>query len=79
MSFGNAAREPLDRIWLRMSEAMGNPRRHCFIQNHYPLLLKHGQGRFPLPPDKSCLVCAEAGREPLPDYFQFITGRKEHV
>ncbi len=78
MSFGNAAREPLDAIWSRMSEAMGNPRRHCFVQAHYPLLLKHGQGRYPLPPDKSCRVCAEAGREPLPDYFQLVAGGKEY-
>jgi len=75
MSFGNAASQPLDVIWSRMSEAMGNPRRHCFIQAHHRLLLKHGG--FPLPPDKSCLVCAEAGREPLPDYFQLVAGRKE--
>jgi MoaA/NifB/PqqE/SkfB family radical SAM enzyme len=75
MSFGNAVREPLEAIWSRMSGAMGNPRRHCFIQAHYPLLLKHGA--FPLPPEKSCLVCAEAGREPLPDYFQLVTGGKK--
>ncbi len=31
MSFGNAAQTPLDQIWSRMSGAMGNPRRHCFI------------------------------------------------
>jgi MoaA/NifB/PqqE/SkfB family radical SAM enzyme len=75
MSFGNAAREPLEAVWSRMSGAMGNPRRHCFIQAHHRLLLKHGG--FPLPPEKSCLVCAEAGREPLPDYFQLVAGRKE--
>jgi MoaA/NifB/PqqE/SkfB family radical SAM enzyme len=77
MSFGNAAREPLELIWSRMSEAMGNPRRHCFIQAHHDLLLKHAGGHFPLPPEKSRLVCAEAGRGPLPDYFQLVTGRKE--
>ena len=75
MSFGNAVREPLAAVWSRMSGAMGNPRRHCFIQAHHRLLLKHGG--FPLTPDQSCLVCAEAGREPLPDYFQFVTGGKE--
>ena len=75
MSFGNAVREPLAAVWSRMSGAMGNPRRHCFIQAHHRLLLK--RGGFPLPPDQSCLVCAEAGPEPLPDYFQFVTGRKE--
>jgi MoaA/NifB/PqqE/SkfB family radical SAM enzyme len=79
MSFGNAAHEPLDVIWTRMSDAMGNPRRHCFVHAHYRLLLKHSHGQFPMPPEKSCLVCAEAGREALPDYFQLITGRKEQI
>jgi MoaA/NifB/PqqE/SkfB family radical SAM enzyme len=77
MSFGNVGRVPLEQIWSQMSEAMGNPRRHCFIQQQHALLLKHGDGRFPLAPDQSLLVCAEAGREPLPDYFQLLSGRKE--
>ena len=77
MSFGNAARQPLADIWSRMSEAMGNPRRHCLIQQNHTLLLKHGQGRFPLSPEQSLAVCAETGRVPLPDYFQLVTGRKD--
>jgi MoaA/NifB/PqqE/SkfB family radical SAM enzyme len=76
MSFGNAARTPLDHIWSRMSGAMGNPRRHCFIHKNYPLLLQHGHGHFPLSPEQSLAVCAEAGAEPLPDYFQHLLGRK---
>jgi MoaA/NifB/PqqE/SkfB family radical SAM enzyme len=76
MSFGNAAQTPLDQIWSRMSGAMGNPRRHCFIQKHYGLLLRHGKGHFPLAPEQSLAVCAEAGTEPLPDYFQHLLGRK---
>jgi len=77
MSFGNAARIPLGQIWSRMSEAMGNPRRHCFIQKHYPLLLRHGGGHFPLAPAQSLAVCAEAGTEPLPDYFQHLLNRQQ--
>lgn len=77
MSFGNATLLPLDQAWSRMSQAMGNPRRNCFIQSHYPLLLKHGNGRFPLTPEQSLAVCADAGREPLPDYFQHVLGKKE--
>ncbi|HPC62502.1 MAG TPA: radical SAM protein [Verrucomicrobiota bacterium] len=76
MSFGNVTRAPLAQIWTTMSEAMGNPRRHCFIQRHYKLVRQHSQGRFPLPPDASLRVCAEAGREDLPDYFQQMLGRK---
>ena len=76
MSFGNAAQEPLDRIWTRMSGAMGNPRRHCFIQKHCDLLERHGHGHFPLTLEQSLAVCAEAGPEPLPDYFQHVLGRK---
>ena len=76
MSFGNAAQTPLDQIWSCMSGAMGNPRRHCFIQKHYVLLLRHGNGHFPLAPEQSLAVCAEAGPEPLPDYFQHLIGTK---
>ncbi len=77
MSFGNASQQPLEQIWSRMSGAMGNPRRHCFIQKNHTLLLKHGHGQFPLTPEQSMLVCAEAGRESLPDYFQLMSGREE--
>jgi MoaA/NifB/PqqE/SkfB family radical SAM enzyme len=76
MSFGNASREPLAAIWTRMSEAMGNPRRHCFIQRHHGLLAKYSLGKFPLPVETSLKICAEAGREELPDYFQTMLGRR---
>jgi MoaA/NifB/PqqE/SkfB family radical SAM enzyme len=74
MSFGNATREPLARIWTRMSDAMGNPRRQCFIQKHHRLLTQHTASGFPLKPETSLRVCAEAGFEPLPDYFALVTG-----
>lgn len=76
MSFGNVLRAPLAELWKTMSEAMGNPRRHCFVRKHHRLLLEHGEGRFPLAPEPSLKVCAAAGREELPDYFQQILGRK---
>lgn len=76
MSFGNITRVPLAEIWTTMSEAMGNPRRHCFVRTHHKLLLEHSQGRFPLAPETSLKVCAAAGREELPDYFQQMLGRK---
>lgn len=74
MSFGNVTRIPLPEIWTAMSEAMGNPRRHCFIHRHHALLLQHSQGRFPLAPEASLQVCRAAGREELPDYFQQMLG-----
>jgi MoaA/NifB/PqqE/SkfB family radical SAM enzyme len=75
MSFGNAVAEPLDGIWSRMSDAMGNPRRHCFARKHHKLILSHADGVFPLCPEKSARVCAEAGAEDLPDYFKQMLGR----
>jgi MoaA/NifB/PqqE/SkfB family radical SAM enzyme len=76
MSFGNVLRAPLPQIWSTMSEAMGNPRRHCFIRKHHELLRRHSGGRYPLPLEASLAVCAQAGREELPDYFQQMLGRK---
>jgi MoaA/NifB/PqqE/SkfB family radical SAM enzyme len=76
MSFGNVCQEPLAGIWTRMSKAMGNPRRHCFIQRHHHLVEKYSIGRFPLPVETSLKICAEAGREELPDYFQTMLGRR---
>lgn len=74
MSFGNAVGEPLEAIWDRMTTAMGNPRRHCFIQKHHRLIASHAQGGYPLAPEESRKVCAEAGQEALPDYFALVTG-----
>jgi MoaA/NifB/PqqE/SkfB family radical SAM enzyme len=76
MSFGNVLTAPLAQTWTTMSNAMGNPRRHCFIRQHHKLLLRHSDGRFPLPLESSLAVCAEAGTEELPDYFQQMLGRK---
>jgi MoaA/NifB/PqqE/SkfB family radical SAM enzyme len=76
MSFGNVTVTPLAQIWTTMSEAMGNPRRHCFIRENHRLVLRESNGRFPLTPEASLRVCAEAGKEDLPDYFQQMLGRK---
>jgi MoaA/NifB/PqqE/SkfB family radical SAM enzyme len=75
MSFGNCLREPLPTLWARMNEAMGNPRRHCFARCHSRLIVEQANGRFPLTPEASARVCREAGKEPLPDYFQQMLGR----
>lgn len=74
MSFGHVLREPLPAIWNRMNDAMHNPRRHCFIQKHHGLIARHAVGQYPLQPEASLRVCAEAGAEPLPDYFAWVTG-----
>lgn len=74
LSFGNCTRESLAAIWTRMNDALGNPRRHCFIQQHHALIARHAQGHYPLPCETSLRVCREAGFEPLPDYFQMVTG-----
>jgi len=74
LSFGNVTGEPLPRVWQRMNTAMGAPRRHCFIQCHRGKINKHPEQGFPLPPEVSEKICAEAGREPLPDYFALIMG-----
>ncbi len=77
LSFGNILREPLTAIWTRMNDSMGNPRRNCFIQKHHRLIMdRKGVNEFPLPPDLSTAICAEAGPEPLPDYFAMVTGQK---
>ena len=74
MSFGNATRESLAVIWRRMSDAMGQPRRHCFIQQHHRLIAQHAAGGYPLAPAPSLRVRAEAGFESLPEYFALVTG-----
>ena len=74
MSFGNVVDECLDVIWQRMADAMRQPRRHCFIQTNAELIQRHAQGQgFPLPPEASLRVAAEAPEESLPDYFQVVT------
>jgi len=74
LSFGNVLNEELDIIWQRMSDAMQQPRRHCFIQTNAQLIEHHAEGReLPLPPEISCRVTAEAPDEPLPEYFRSVT------
>ncbi len=75
MSFGNAVREPMNMIWDRMNDAMGNPRRHCFIQKHYRLLSEHAESGYPLPPHVSEEVCGVAGHGRLPDFFELVSGQ----
>ncbi len=77
MSFGNARHEPLPAIWDRMTAAMGNPRRNCFVQSHHDLIAQHASGHFPLAPDESLCVCAKAGQGPLPDYFKLLAAEKD--
>lgn len=78
LSFGNVASAPLAELWARMNAAMGNPRRHCFVQRHRELLRRFaGEGAaLPLPPETSEAVCRAAGPEDFPDYFQLVTGRR---
>ncbi len=73
LSFGNATQAPLAEIWNRMNDAMGNPRRHCFIQKHHQLVAGHNSGPSPAPCGVSEEVCACAGREPLPEFFRFVS------
>jgi MoaA/NifB/PqqE/SkfB family radical SAM enzyme len=76
MSFGNVAETPVAEIWTAMSEAMGGPRRHCFIRSNHQLVMRESHGSFPLSREASLRVCAEAPKEELPDYFQQMLGRK---
>jgi MoaA/NifB/PqqE/SkfB family radical SAM enzyme len=77
LSFGNICREPIDSIWKRMSGAMGNPRRNCFIQKNHRLIREYAQnGDYPLKRETSLEICRRAGKEPMPDYFALVTGRK---
>jgi len=74
LSFGNVREERLDAVWQRMTDAMRLPRRHCFQQANAHLIKRHAGGDgFPLPPEVSCRVAAEAPSETLPDYFRLVT------
>lgn len=74
MSFGNVTSENIVDIWNRMTGALGNPRRNCFIQRHHKLIEKYANRQYPLPMADSLRVCEEAGTEPLSDYFAMVTG-----
>lgn len=77
LSFGNIREAPLGSIWRRMNRAMGgNPRRHCFIQQNHQRVQRHAGAGFPLSPELSEKVCAEADREPLPDFLARVTGQR---
>jgi MoaA/NifB/PqqE/SkfB family radical SAM enzyme len=78
LGFGNIKTDPLSKVWKRMNLAMGdNPRSHCFIQKHHELINRHATEGFPLPPDTSEAICAEAGPEPMPGYFAMVTGQPQ--
>ncbi len=78
MSFGNFTAEPFAEIWNRMTGALGNPRRHCLIRKHHGAIneMVKESGKYPLPPELSCKICANTEKEDFPDYFQMVTGRK---
>jgi len=79
MSFGCVEKQSLVEIWSRMSEAMHNPRRNCFVQKNHKIIQKHYRetGELPLSPEISEKICKEAGTEPFPDYFKMVTGREK--
>lgn len=72
MSFGSVAQEPLDGIWGRMNKAMGNPRQHCIVQNHYQLFEQHLDSGYPIPTEKSIEVAGLIPTEPLPQYYKMV-------
>ena len=77
LSFGNLAAEPLAAIWERMTTALGEPRRECFLRSHADLIEHYADatGEYPLAPETSCALCREVGYGTLPDYFRLTTGR----
>jgi MoaA/NifB/PqqE/SkfB family radical SAM enzyme len=73
LSFGNVLDERLANVVQRMGEAMRQPRRHCFLQTNVALIQRHAVGHdYPLSPELSREVAAEAPQESLPDYFQLV-------
>lgn len=74
LSFGNVLTEPLETIWRRMSIAMRQPRRYCFVQTNGEIVQRQADGNgFPLPKELSCRIAAEAREDGLPDYFAVVT------
>lgn len=77
LSFGSITSESLEDIWLRMTQALGNPRRECLIRKHHRRLDQWvaDTGEYPLHPENSCRFC-DAIKEPeLPDYFKILRQR----
>lgn len=77
LSFGNLRREALSTVWRRMNDALGEPRRDCFIRRHADAINAKVQqtGEYPLSPRHSCELCREVGFGTLPDYFRMVTGQ----
>lgn len=77
MSFGNITEEPLEKIWLRMSEALGNPRRECIVRTYYKKINARSaeSGNYPLNPEESCALCREFAKNGLPDYFRIASSQ----
>lgn len=74
LSFGNVLKERLEVIWERMVSAMGTPRCECFMKDNADLVQIHANGQsFPLPPETSCKIVAEAPPGPLPAYFESVS------
>lgn len=75
LGFGSVANDSFKSIWDCMTEAMGNPRRHCFIQTHHKLIGEYAdRHQAPYSPEISKEICKRAGFEPLPDYFAMVCG-----
>ncbi len=77
LSFGNIGRESLETIWRRMNDALGEPRRECFVRCHAKRIAERTRetGEYPLSPETSCSLCKEIGFGTLPDYFRIATGK----
>ena len=58
-------------------DALGEPRRDCFIRRHAGAINAKVQqtGEYPLSPQHSCELCREVGFGTLPDYFRMVTGQ----
>lgn len=77
LGFGNICEVTLESIWQRMSAAMGGyPRRTCFIQQHAALVAEAGCCGYPLSPETSEAVCANAPWDGLPEYFATVMGQE---
>jgi MoaA/NifB/PqqE/SkfB family radical SAM enzyme len=73
LSFGNVRDERLEVVVRRMGDAMRQPRRHCFLQtNAVGIDRRAAANGYPLSPELSIAVAAEAPAEALPDYFQCV-------
>jgi MoaA/NifB/PqqE/SkfB family radical SAM enzyme len=72
LSFGNAAQEPIDVIWDRMTTAMKRPRRHCLMQHQTALIREATRERTPAPLEISLRTAAALPDEELPDFIRWM-------